>query len=826
VIDGLDWLDLASLRLTTVVSAGVDLDASRFQGWLDRNNPGWRVPRDPDRLLQEATVQAPCGLSALTVAAEHLLERGTVGWRMPDDEMACILLRWRVPLGTIHAAAAAARRDDGPGRALAPPVADPSLLSDLRGAGAVDGHVHVGAALPFDGLFALILDRLLRPDRGIPDGSRIRAGERFADSEGNPYGVDQALGVSALLWPLIYSFALSADIDFSAHLESIDADHDLREAIARHDTWDFVVGPDPRAVGARNRLAGYKAYLHPNVSRLTTGIEDLGPEQHALERKAAAMLKWQIVEDPSYAAALETVLRCEALLHHSLVQGSRSGFDEFLISSERLGSISHLATADKGAMVRHGIDFLSRDIALKGVELRTAEQPWKGERVERRDVAAKFDALFRGYEAYVDDGGGTAVTSAAWPLCLIRLRPDDTGEALTVTRSRPPRFRLGDLWDTVVVVTELLSEYPPARRLIPGIDMAGYEGGLPMWCTRLLFAEFAERLSEAPVPAGIAAITFRVHAGEDYDSALQGLRRIDEAVRWVATDAETTLRVGHALALSRSAASFVDSTRLPPADEAFDDLVWAWHTLATRPADRQRARLRDFLADAIRDIGPRLYPLDNGVPGPQEYWDAYASRFEFEALARVGFLASDLQGRDSSGKRHLRPAPQLSPVAGDVRDELLHRYLTDRALAEPVADALVDPMRLTQVFNELRPMVVDAVKTRQAAIEVCPTSNMVIGGIAGYEGHPMWEFLESRLQTTLNTDDPGIFAVNLHNEFAAMWTAARVRYPDADARTAVLNEVRDRSLQLWAGCGSVEETLETIGQTRESWRRRSWLLPD
>ncbi|MEN4042511.1 MAG: adenosine deaminase [Anaerolineaceae bacterium] len=56
-------------------------------------------------------------------------------------------------------------------------------------------------------------------------------------------------------------------------------------------------------------------------------------------------------------------------------------------------------------------------------------------------------------------------------------------------------------------------------------------------------------------------------------------------------------------------------------------------------------------------------------------------------------------------------------------------------------------------------------KDRQAAFEVCITSNYQTGVVTAIEQHPIRQMIAAGLQVTLNSDDPGISGIRLSDEF-------------------------------------------------------------
>jgi adenosine deaminase len=66
----------------------------------------------------------------------------------------------------------------------------------------------------------------------------------------------------------------------------------------------------------------------------------------------------------------------------------------------------------------------------------------------------------------------------------------------------------------------------------------------------------------------------------------------------------------------------------------------------------------------------------------------------------------------------------------------------------------------------------DALLERQIGIECNLTSNVQTSTVSDYGSHPIKQFLAKGLLATLNTDDPGISAIDLHDEYEAAAVSA------------------------------------------------------
>ena len=63
------------------------------------------------------------------------------------------------------------------------------------------------------------------------------------------------------------------------------------------------------------------------------------------------------------------------------------------------------------------------------------------------------------------------------------------------------------------------------------------------------------------------------------------------------------------------------------------------------------------------------------------------------------------------------------------------------------------------------PNLVKMLADKQIPIESCPTSNYQTATVANVALHPMKTFMEQGVCVTLNTDDPGVSAINLEHEY-------------------------------------------------------------
>ncbi len=84
--------------------------------------------------------------------------------------------------------------------------------------------------------------------------------------------------------------------------------------------------------------------------------------------------------------------------------------------------------------------------------------------------------------------------------------------------------------------------------------------------------------------------------------------------------------------------------------------------------------------------------------------------------------------------------------------------------------------------------VADLVAERGVTLEMCPTSNWLTGGVRRVEDHPARRLLRQGLSVTINSDDPGLFGIDLTHELEVARDA--LGFGEDDLRLATGNAIR------------------------------------
>jgi len=89
---------------------------------------------------------------------------------------------------------------------------------------------------------------------------------------------------------------------------------------------------------------------------------------------------------------------------------------------------------------------------------------------------------------------------------------------------------------------------------------------------------------------------------------------------------------------------------------------------------------------------------------------------------------------------------------------MLHDGESDWSTLNTVDAVLLGAKRLGHGFNLLsHPLLMEEVRKRGVAIEVCPISNQVLRYLTDLRVHPGARMIENGLPVTISSDDPGIW---------------------------------------------------------------------
>lgn len=99
---------------------------------------------------------------------------------------------------------------------------------------------------------------------------------------------------------------------------------------------------------------------------------------------------------------------------------------------------------------------------------------------------------------------------------------------------------------------------------------------------------------------------------------------------------------------------------------------------------------------------------------------------------------------------------------------LCDQFLTNKTIWEKgnSVDLFSYPQEISDIIEKMQNYLMAVIVNKKIAIETNPSSNVKIGPIDGYVDHPIYRFMANGINVSINTDDKGIFATSLSNEYS------------------------------------------------------------
>jgi adenosine deaminase len=118
--------------------------------------------------------------------------------------------------------------------------------------------------------------------------------------------------------------------------------------------------------------------------------------------------------------------------------------------------------------------------------------------------------------------------------------------------------------------------------------------------------------------------------------------------------------------------------------------------------------------------------------------------------------------------------------------------------------------------------LVDELVRRRIPLEVCPTSNVCVGGVPGLAAHPLPRLLKAGLTVTLNSDDPPMFNTSLTQEYLACAKTFELEAEDFErlvlnaAEASLLTPAKRVALadDIRQGCAQVRHSIDIAAKPK------------
>ncbi len=311
-------------------------------------------------------------------------------------------------------------------------------------------------------------------------------------------------------------------------------------------------------------------------------------------------------------------------------------------------------------------------------------------------------------------------------------------------------------------------------------------------------------------------LAFSVHAGEDFDHIVTGMRRVDEAIQFFGMRRRD--RLGHVLSLGIMPQDWIESKReiILRKGDYFDDLVWLTMKLKELPS--VHLSIYKYLhryTDKIWELFEDIYPMYMGKrPNLTDLYQAWYYRkncpITHYRRKRGETLSSEYDQRvlDKKPSAIVERLYELYQTNGYVRYEYEKIYKIEKCMITKEELAL---------WEMVQDHSIQEIGKAGIIIETNPSSNLFISSMHSYSIHPLFRFnppkekylqkgeifnkygiRDGKIAVTINSDDPAIFVTSLQNEYRAMKKIAKEQYDCSDKEADIyIEDIRQFGVEVF-----------------------------
>lgn len=304
-------------------------------------------------------------------------------------------------------------------------------------------------------------------------------------------------------------------------------------------------------------------------------------------------------------------------------------------------------------------------------------------------------------------------------------------------------------------------------------------------------------------------IGYTYHVGEDFHDVTDGLRAIDECIRFLGM--KNSDRLGHALALGTDVQYYYHKRRnviAMPKQVAIDNAMWLYVKLGKcflfKDARNELNKMFDHLfLDIFKDFG-HLVDI-------YTYYQSWLLRGDNPNVYK---LDGSIVSNDDVDENWHKENCDLSPDAKRARlninaRKLFYFYHRNQRVKEAGTEIVTVEYQksIIRAIELVQKRMMRMVVKKRLCVECNPTSNFKIGEIDRYENHPISKFHSkglrlfagSHISSSINTDDKGVFSTSIEREYALMSAALIRRFGDSKkAEKKVLSwidDIREHSIE-------------------------------
>jgi adenosine deaminase len=267
---------------------------------------------------------------------------------------------------------------------------------------------------------------------------------------------------------------------------------------------------------------------------------------------------------------------------------------------------------------------------------------------------------------------------------------------------------------------------------------------------------------------------FTYHAGEDFYHIISGLRAIYESIEFL--DMQHGDRIGHAVASGVDAQVWIDNVGkyiLIRRGEHLDNLIFVYHLIIKEKI----GSLQSYLPQLALEISELCFKI-------------YQEFYPVEVLVEAWLLRKYCPMLLLSGKKEFAETYsvycdeewyEIEKQLNDRKDMNLikviekYHFSESRIRYDEIIELEALELFKIAAIKELQQTILKHMHKKEVVIETLPTSNVRIGQHHSFDTYHLWNWVKweeeghSIPPIVVGTDDTGIFATNIYNEYANIY---------------------------------------------------------
>lgn len=312
-------------------------------------------------------------------------------------------------------------------------------------------------------------------------------------------------------------------------------------------------------------------------------------------------------------------------------------------------------------------------------------------------------------------------------------------------------------------------------------------------------------------------LVMSVHAGEDFNHLITGMRRVDETIVYFGLERRD--RIGHLLSLGITPRAWIDNTKeiVVYKGEYFDDLVWMTQKLKYIATDTLSFQWYiNRCEDTIWKLFGEIYTeYNSGRLKLVDLYDAWLYRrncpIVYQQRERGEYVYGEYESRVLDSKKpneNIKKLYELYHTSEKTREAYEQVYRIEK---REITDDILD------IWEALQDHLLNDIAHKGIVVETNPSSNIFVSSLENYNHHPVFRFCppkeqflqkgelfnrfglrDGKIATTINSDDPSIFVTTLQNEYRLIKNTAKEYYKCSDKEADEwIDEIRVFGLKIF-----------------------------